>query len=127
MKPRGLLVAAVLLAVLGGLQFWLTKKKAAADSKPAADASPKILSIPEDQFKQIKLVKTGGDTTVLSRDAANKWQISGTKPLAADQDSVSSLVSTLSSLSSDRVIEDKASDLSQYGLSKPAMEVAVTK
>src|SRR5260370_20975278 len=107
MKLRGLLIAVVLLAVLGGLQPWLTKRKAAADAnpKPAADAPPKILSIPDDQFKAIKLVKTGGDTTVLSRDANNKWQIIEPKPFAADQDSVGSLVSTLSSLSSDRVIE----------------------
>ena len=127
MKFRGLLVAAALLAVLGGLQFYFTKKKASADAKPPADASPKILTIPDDQFKQIKLVKTGGDTTVLSRDANNKWQITEPKPLPADPDSVSSLVSTLSSVSSDRVIEDKASDLSQYGLAKPAFEVDVTK
>src|SRR5579863_1974662 len=102
MKFRGLLVAAALLAVLGGLQFYFTKHKAAADAKPAADASPKILTIPDDQFKQIKLVKTGGETTVLSRDANNKWQITEPKPLPADQDSVSSLVSTLASVSSDR-------------------------
>jgi len=127
MKPRGLLVAVALLAVLGGLQYWLSKKKATADAKPAADAAPKILSIPDTQFKAIKLVKTGGDTTVLSRDVNNKWQIIEPKPLPADQDSVSSLVSTLSSLASDRVIEDKASDLSQYGLSKPAFEVEVMK
>ena len=129
MKFRGLLIAAVLLAVLGGAQFWLTKKKAAADAKPAADSttSPKILSIPDDQFRQIKLVKTGGETTVVSRDANNKWQITGPKPYSADQDSVNSLVTTLSSLASDRVIEDKASDLSQYGLNKPTIEIDVTK
>src|SRR5579871_3173094 len=120
MKFRGLLVAAVLLAVLGGLQYWLSHKKPSPDTKASADASPKILTIPDDQFKQIKLVKTGGETTVLSRDANNKWQIIVPKPLPADQDSVSSLVSALASVASDRVIEDKASDLSQYGLAKPA-------
>lgn len=127
MKFRGLLVAVAVLAVLGGLTYWSNKKKAAADVKPAADASPKLLSIPDDQFKQIKVVKTGGDTTVLSRGDGNKWQITEPKPLAADQDSVSSMVSTLSSLNSDRLIEDKASDLAQYGLNKPTIEVTVTK
>src|SRR5215469_11402608 len=115
MNVRGLLAAVVLLAALGGAAWWSSKKKAAADAKPPADAAPKVLSIPEDQFQQIKLVKTGGDTTVLKKDN-NKWQIVEPKPLPADQDAVSSLVSTLSSLSSDRVIEDKASDLNQYGL-----------
>src|SRR5689334_6117607 len=127
MKFRGLLVAVAVLAVLGGLTYWSNKKKAAADAKPAPDASPKLLSIPDDQFKQIKLAKTGGDTTVLVRGDGNKWQITEPKPLAADQDTVGSLVSTLSSLASDRLIEEKASDLSQYGLTKPSMEVTITK
>jgi hypothetical protein len=127
MKFRGLLVAVAVLAVLGGLVLWSNKKKAAADAKPPADASPKLLSIPDDQFKQIKIAKTGGDTTVLTRGDGNKWQITQPKPLPADQDAVGSLVSTLSSLSTDRLIEDKASDLAQYGLTKPTMEVTVTK
>jgi hypothetical protein len=127
MKFRGLLVAVAVLAVLGGLTWWSNKKKAAADAKPAADASPKLLSIPDDQFKQIKLAKTGADTTVLVRGDDKKWQLTQPKPLPADQDSVSSLVSTLSSLNSDRLIEDKAGDLGQYGLNKPSIEVTVTK
>jgi len=128
MKFRGLLVAVALFAVLGGLAYWSNKKKAAADAKPASSPDqPKILTIPDDQFKQIKLAKTGGDTTVLVRGDGNKWQITAPKALAADQDSVSSLVSTLSSLGSDRLIEEKATDLAQYGLNKPTMEVTITK
>ena len=88
---------------------------------------PKILTIPDDQFKGIRLQKTGGDTTVFRNRTPAKWQIKEPKPLPADQDSVSSLVSTLSSLTSDRLIEDKASDLAQYGLASPSIEVAVTK
>ena len=127
MKFRGLLTAAALFVVLAGLAYWSNKKKATADAKPPADAAPKLLSIPDDQFKQIKVAKTGGDTTVLERGADNKWKITEPKPLSADQDSVNSLVSTLSSLSSDRLIEDKAADLSQYGLNKPTIAVTITK
>ena len=84
MKFRGLLVAIAVLAVLGGLVFWSNKKKATADTKPAADASPKLLSIPDVQFKQIKLAKTGGDTTVLTRGDGNKWQITQPEVLLYD-------------------------------------------
>ena len=38
-----------------------------------------------------------------------------------------SVVSTLSSLTSDRLIEDKAADLAPYGLASPSLEVVVTK
>jgi hypothetical protein len=126
MRFRGLLAAVVLLAALGGAAWWSERKEKANAGKPSADAPPKILSIPEADFQQIQLAKKAGDTTVLKK-AAGKWQIVQPKPLAADQDSVNSLVTSLSSLSSDRLIEDKASDLSAYGLNSPAEQVAVTR
>src|ERR1700704_2285819 len=118
MKFRGLLAAVVVLASLGGAAWWSEKKQKADAGKPAADAPPKILTIPEEQFKQIQLIKKASDTTTLS-NADGKWQIVQPKPLAADQDSVKSLVTSLSSLSSERVIEDKGADLSSYGLPAP--------
>src|SRR5215471_8399934 len=126
MKFRGLLAAVVLLAALGGAAWWSERKEKANAGKPPADAPPKILTIPDADFQQIQLVKKAGDTTILKK-TDGKWQIIQPKPLAADQDSVNSLVSSLSSLSSDRLIEDKASDLSSYGLTSPAEQVAVTR
>ena len=126
MRFRGLLAAVAVLAALGGAAWWSERKEKANAGKPAADAPPKILSIPEADFQQIQLAKKAGDVTVLKK-ADGKWQIVQPKPLAADQDSVNSLVTSLSSLSSDRLIEDKASDLSSYGLHSPAEQVAVTR
>jgi len=126
MKFRGLLAAAVVLAALGGAVWWSEKKEKADAAKPAADATPKILTIPEDQFQQIDLAKKGGDTTELSK-AGGSWKIVQPKPLSADQDSVASLVTSLASLSSDRLIEDKASDLSSYGLTAPSEQVKITE
>ena len=126
MRFRGLLAAVIVLAALGGAAWWSERKEKANASKPSPDAPPKILSIPESDFQQIQLAKKAGDTTLLKK-AGGKWQIVQPKPLAADQDSVNSLVTSLSSLSSDRLIEDKASDLSSYGLNSPAEQVAVTR
>lgn len=126
MKFRGLLAAVIVLAALGGAAWWSERKEKADASKPPADTTPKLLSIPEDQFTQIDLVKKAGDTTELTK-TEGAWKIVAPKPLAADQDSVSSLVTSLSSLSSDRLIEDKASDLSSYGLNAPSEEVKITK
>jgi len=126
-KFKGLLIAVIVLAGLGGGVYWSDKAKQAEEKAPAKDAPPKILTIPDDQFKVIRLQKTGGDTTVVQKSDAGKWEIKEPKPLAADQDSVGSVVSALSSLTSDRIIEDKASDLAQYGLASPSIEVIVTK
>ena len=125
MKMRGLLVAAIALAVVAGLVYWSEKKKKAEEGKPPADAPPKVLTIAEDQFQQIRMQKAGGGATVVVKGADNVWKITEPKPLAADKDAVSSLVSTLSSLSSDRLIEEKAADLAPYGLNAPGLEVTV--
>src|SRR5437773_6399747 len=111
MKFNGLLIAVVVLAGLAGGVYWSDKAKKAEEKAPAKDAPPKILTIPDDQFKSIRLQKTAGDTTVVQKSDAGKWEITQPKPLGADQDSVGSMVSTLSSLTSDRLIEDKPSDV----------------
>jgi len=62
----------------------------------------------------------------LAKAGAGKWQITAPKPLGADQEAVSSLLSTVSSLNSDRLVEEKATDLTQYGLTQPSLELDVT-
>ena len=66
MKPKGLFIAVVLLAVLGGLWWWSNRKQE-ADSKKPADTSSKLLTIPEDQFLEIRF-KRGAATVALRRD-----------------------------------------------------------
>jgi len=125
MKPKGLLIAVVLLAVMGGLVWWSNKKQAAA-SKTPADTSTKILTIPDDQFQEVR-IKTITDVTIdLQRDNG-KWSMTQPKPLAADQDAVASMVTTLSSLNADKKVEDNAADLHEFGLDVPVLDVTVTK
>src|SRR5258708_13873328 len=52
-------------------------------------------------------------------------QIAAPAPLRADPDAVSSMLSTLSSLSSDRTVDEKATSLDQYGLTQPAIELNI--
>lgn len=128
MPLRRLLIAAALLAVLAGGVYWSNREKKAEAAKPPSGEAPKIVSIPQDQIKQIELDKKGAEPTILDRIDNTKWKITAPKPLAADSDAMSSLTSSLSSVSSDRVIEDKApADLSPYGLNAPSLTVTVTK
>jgi hypothetical protein len=128
MKPRGLLAAVIVLAALGGVLYWSNRKQKADAAKPATDtATTKILSIPEDQIKEVRLKKTGAETTVLRTGGDGKWQIAEPKPLRADQDTAKSLVSSLAALNADKVVEDKAADLSPYGLNAPTLDVTVIK
>ncbi|MEO8658480.1 MAG: DUF4340 domain-containing protein [Bryobacteraceae bacterium] len=124
MQTRNLLIAALLLAVLGGGVYWAVKHP--KEDTPATDASPKILAIPEDQVKGLEIRKRDGEPVALVRDG-DKWQITAPKPMAADRDTVSGITSTLSSLNSDKLVEDKATNLAPYGLNSPSLQVTITK
>jgi hypothetical protein len=125
MKPKGLLIAVVLLAVLGGLVWWSNKAEAKKAAK-GTDTGTKLLSIPADQFQEIQIKKLTGETVKLALDNG-KWRIVEPKPLPADQDAVSSMVTTLSNLSADKLIEEKADDLNAYGLNQPTLDVTVKR
>src|SRR5580700_3669934 len=125
MKPKGLLIAVALLAVLGGLIWWSNKKQLAASKAPSTTET-KILTIPEDQIQEIKIQHANGDVVDMRRDSG-KWRVSQPKDLAADPDASSSLVSALTSVTADKTIEEKAADISPYGLNHPALDVTVTK
>lgn len=127
MRTGGLLIAAVVLAGLAGGLYWSNKTEAAKASKPAtSDTTPKILSLTDADIKKIDLKKKDGSDTALEKNNAGKWQITAPKPYGVDQDAASQLVSSVASVTSDRVVEDKASDLSQYGLNAPSLVVTVT-
>ena len=95
--------------------------------KVSADTPPKILTLSQADIAKVDIKKKSGDEVDLAKDGAGKWQIAGAKPLRADQSEVSSMLSTLSSLSSERLIEEKAGNLADYGLAQPAVEVDVTE
>jgi hypothetical protein len=126
MRTRGLLIAAAVLVVLAGGVYWSNRHPKADENKASTDTAPKILSVPEDQVTQIAIKRKDGSETVVKR-SGSKWELAAPKPAGVDADAVNGVASTLSSLSSDRVVEDKASDLSSYGLNAPSVEVDVTK
>ena len=126
MKPKGLLIAVGLLAVLGGFSWWAYKHPADA-SKTGAEAGgapTKLLTIPDDQFKEIKIAKLTGETIDLKKEDG-KWKMVEPKQLPADQDAAGAMQSTLNSLSSEKLIEDKATDLKPYGLDRPTLDIQI--
>jgi Domain of unknown function (DUF4340) len=128
MKTTGLLIAAAVLAALTGVLYWSDRHKPSdttSASSTAEPPAPKILNLKDTDISKLEIKKRAADPVALTKDNAGKWQISAPKPLSADQDSVSSVVSTLSALNSDRLVDEKPSDLKQYGLTDPALEVDI--
>jgi Domain of unknown function (DUF4340) len=127
MKLRSLIVAAFVLAVLTGTLYWSGHRKTSGETgKASADTPPVILKLDEAAITKLELKKKDAEPIVLAKGNSGEWQIAQPKPLNADQSAVGSTLSTLSSLNSERLVEDKASDLKQYGLDHPSVAVDVT-
>ena len=128
MKLRDLTIAMVVLAALMGVLYWSNHHKAKEEEsvKASADAAPKILSLNQADIVAVGIDRKDQPQLNLTRSQSGVWQITAPEPLPANQDSVSSLLSTLSSLNSDRLLEEKAGDLAGYGLAAPTFSVDIT-
>jgi Domain of unknown function (DUF4340) len=128
MKTWNLISASVVLCALAGALYWSEHhKNSDTSSTVSADTPPSILKLDEASIMKLSIKKKDSDPIVLEKDNSANWRISAPKSLGADQSTVSSAVSALASLNSDRLVEDKASDLGRYGLEKPALDVNVTE
>jgi Domain of unknown function (DUF4340) len=128
MKSHGLIVAVIVLAALTGTLYWSNHRKPAETLVSAsAESPPKILTLNQADITGVAIKKKNGEVLALVKNDAGKWQITTPNQFRADQDAVSSLLSTLSALNSDRLIEDKAANLEQYGLAQASLEVEVTE
>jgi hypothetical protein len=125
MKPRNLLVAAIVLAALSGAVWW-AQRHPPSSTTSTTPASPKLVDVPEAQVQSIDLKKKGGTSITLQRQNG-KWAITAPEALTADQEAVNSLANSLSPVNADSVVEDKASDLGKYGLTTPSLTVDVHK
>src|SRR2546423_11477652 len=86
-----------------------------------------MLKLDQSAITKLELKKKDSDPVVLAKTSSGDWQITGPKPMRADQSVVTGLVSTVSSVTSERMVEDKATDLQAFGLDQPLLEVDVTE
>jgi len=126
MKIRGLLIAALVFAGLAGFLYWSDHHKPSAEAaKPDADTAPSILKLDENSITKLELKKKDAPPILLTKSGSD-WKITEPKPLPADQTTVTSLLSTISSLDSERLVEDKSSNLERYGLASPTFELTIS-
>ena len=127
MQGIRLLIAAVVLAALAGGLYWSNKEKAKEAAKPPAETSPKILSLTEGDIQKLEIKKKGGDDTILQRGAGGKWELTAPQAYPVDQEAANSLASSAATVNSDQLVDDKATDLKQFGLDQPSLELDITK
>ena len=125
MKFRGLAIACAVLLVLSGLLYWSAHHK--SEKKVSANTSPVILKVDPAAVTTLSIHPLGSAPVTLARASSGAWQITAPKTLPANQQTVQNVLSDLSPLNAERIIETNAADLQNYGLSKPSVEVDIAE
>jgi len=129
MSFRGPLVALVLLAALAGAFWWSETKDPKSDDPTGKGGSskdnPKLLTLKDDDVTRVAIRRTGSEPVTLSR-TKDGWTMQAPKPVRTDADAVNGVVSTMTGLTWERLVEDKAANLAPFGLATPALQVSVT-
>src|SRR5581483_11940767 len=124
MKFRSLLAAAVVLLVLGGVLYWSEHRKP-KENTSSSSQSPTILNVDPAMVTNLT-VKRKSEAPVTLEKSDGKWQITAPVPAAADSEAVSGMLSDLTPLTSERVVDDNATNLATFGLNDPAVELDIT-
>ena len=125
-RGRSTLVLLVVLIGLGAYVF-LVDRARPAPSPVDGDAAA-ALNVPADKIQEVTIALAGGDvTTIANADAsgAGKWRM--TLPAAADVDeaALAAITRSIGNLQVRRVVDEHPSDLTQYGLDPPRIDVRV--
>lgn len=118
---RSFLGLVVILIALGAYLYFVESKRT-----PGTDSDEKrekVFAVESDKIDEVSIKSASGERTTLKK-TGDTWQI--VAPIAATPDSaeVSGVTSNLSTLEVQRVIDENASDLKEYGLAEPRIEVA---
>ena len=118
---RSLRSTLLLIVILGGLVgyiYYLNKDQSSgAETKEKAFASLKAEDIEDVQIKA-----ADGQTSRVQK-ADGTWKITAPEAAPADQGELSSITSSLATLDIQRVVDENAGDLKQYGLEPAKVEV----
>ena len=111
MNPTRLLIAVAVMAVLGGLVYYSEENPPSFD-----DDRVKIVDLEADDIQELTILRPGAEPLTLRRNEDEKWEFGAPLKIPADESAVSSLVSSLTPLNSDRVVEENVTDWKTYGL-----------
>jgi hypothetical protein len=118
---RGLTTTILLVLVLAGLGAYIYFVDSERPPGGVADRE-KVFAVEADQIDEITVTAKGESTTLSKADGV--WKI--TAPVAADADSmeVSSLTRALADLEVNRVLDENAANLTEFGLAEPRIRIA---
>ena len=120
---RGLRSTIALVAVLAGLGayiYFVTWKTPEGDTAKKTDKV--FTGLQADKIEELRITSAGGDATTAKKDNG-AWQVLQPVTAKADESEISGITSALASIDVVRVIDENPSNLNEYGLSNPRIEV----
>lgn len=115
---RSTLILVVVFLGLLGYYVYDSRREPA----PVGDQKPKAFTVESDKIEELTVKAPGGETTRL-RKGSTGWEMVEPAGTPADQTEATSIAQSLSTLEIQRVIDENATDLAQYGLADPKVEI----
>ncbi|MDO8835337.1 MAG: DUF4340 domain-containing protein [Vicinamibacterales bacterium] len=120
---RGFRSTFILLIVLAGLLGYIYYYLKPLSPQGTAEQKAKVFSVAADSIEEIQVKASAGDTTTIRRENGS-WKVTSPMQVPADETEASGLITNLASLELQRVIDENATDMTQYGLSPARVEVS---
>ena len=113
------LILLVIALGLGGYLYFVESERPVSDP----DAKKQVFTYDAAKINQVQIKSSGGDVTALRKGADDTWTIVQPVNAPGDRNSISDVVTNLSKLEEQRVVDENAADLKAYGLAEPRIDV----
>jgi hypothetical protein len=117
---RSFLGLLTILIALGAYLYFVESKRPPGGDQPAKE---KVFAVESDTIEEVSIKAESGERTTV-RKAGDAWQIVEPAPGPADAAEVAGLMSSLSSLEVQSIVDENPPDLKEYGLAQPRLEVS---
>ena len=113
------LILLVVALAFGGYLYFVESER----SVPDENAKVKAFSYDASKINQVQIKASSGEVTVLRKGANDTWTIVQPTEAPADRNNISEVVTSLANLEEQRVVDENAADLKNYGLAEPRIDV----
>jgi hypothetical protein len=120
---RGLRSFVGLLAILVALGAYLYFVVSKRDPAETGEKRDKVFTVEADAIEEVTVKAESGERTTL-RKTGSEWQLVEPTTAPADATEISGITSNLARLEQERLVEENPSDLAEFGLAEPRIEVS---
>jgi len=119
---RSTIALVVILAGLGAYIYFVTWKMPEGGADAAAKKEKVFAGYDAAKVEEIKVSSAAGDATTLKKEGG-AWQVVQPITAKAEESEVSGITTALGSIEISRVVDENPTNLNDYGLSNPRIEI----